>query len=70
MKALQFSTYGTPAVLTLKEIPAPEPRKGEALVKIRATDVYKHPRLQLGHLNVQLRPVKLWRKAANQHGTF
>ena len=36
MKALQFSAYGPPAVLTIKEIPKPEPRKGEVLIQIKA----------------------------------
>jgi NADPH2:quinone reductase len=39
MKALQFGAYGPPAVLTLKEIPKPEPRKGEVLVQIRAAAI-------------------------------
>src|SRR5438309_10605991 len=39
MKALQFSAYGSPAVLTIKEIPKPEPRKGEVLIQINATAI-------------------------------
>jgi NADPH:quinone reductase-like Zn-dependent oxidoreductase len=39
MKALQFSTYGPPAVLTINEIPRPEPHKGEVLVQIRAAAI-------------------------------
>ncbi len=39
MKALQFSTYGPPAVLTIKELPRPEPRKGEVLIQIMATAI-------------------------------
>src|SRR5216117_496705 len=39
MKALQFSAYGPPAVLTIKEIPKPEPRKGEVLIQIKATAI-------------------------------
>jgi NADPH:quinone reductase-like Zn-dependent oxidoreductase len=39
MKALQFSTYGPPAVLTIKEIPKPEPRDGEVLIQIKATAI-------------------------------
>src|SRR4029077_185449 len=39
MKALHFSTYGPPAVLTIKELPTPEPRKGEVVVQIKATAV-------------------------------
>lgn len=39
MKALQFSAYGPPSVLAIKELPKPEPRQGEALVQIRATAI-------------------------------
>ena len=39
MKALQFSVYGPPAVLTFKEIPKPEPRQGEVLIQIKATAI-------------------------------
>lgn len=39
MKALHFSTYGPPAILTIKEVPKPEPRKGEVVIQIRATAV-------------------------------
>jgi len=39
MKALHFSTYGRPAVLTIQELPTPEPRKGEVVVQIKATGV-------------------------------
>jgi NADPH:quinone reductase-like Zn-dependent oxidoreductase len=39
MKALQFSTYGPPGVLSIKEIPKPEPRKGEVLVQIKAAAI-------------------------------
>src|ERR1700720_4065482 len=39
MKALQFGTYGPPDVLTIKEIPKPEPRKGEALIQIKAAAI-------------------------------
>lgn len=39
MKALHFSTYGPPAILTITELPKPEPRKGEALVQIKATAI-------------------------------
>src|SRR5438132_12635433 len=33
MKALRFSKFGLPSVLRIEEIPRPEPRDGEALVK-------------------------------------
>ena len=39
MKALQFSAYGPPAALTIKEIAKPEPRKGEVLIQIKATGI-------------------------------
>jgi NADPH2:quinone reductase len=39
MKALQFSAYGSPDVLTIEEIPIPEPREGEVLIQIKATAI-------------------------------
>ena len=39
MKALQFTTYGPPTVLAIKELPTPEPRKGEALIQIKAAAI-------------------------------
>lgn len=39
MKALRFSAYGPPAILTITELPKPEPRKGEVLVQIKATAI-------------------------------
>jgi NADPH:quinone reductase-like Zn-dependent oxidoreductase len=39
MKALQFGTYGPPDVLTIKEIPKPEPRKGDVLIQIKAAAI-------------------------------
>src|SRR5258706_13342933 len=39
MKALRFSAYGPPAVLSIKEIPKPEPRTGEVLIQINATAI-------------------------------
>ena len=39
MKALQFTTYGPPSVLTLKELPKPEPRPGEVLIQVKASAV-------------------------------
>lgn len=39
MTALQFSTYGPPSVLTIKQPPKPDPGKGEVLVQIRATAI-------------------------------
>jgi NADPH2:quinone reductase len=46
MKALCFDSFGGPEVLTLREIPAPRPRPGELLVRMRAAglnfaDVYR-----------------------------
>jgi hypothetical protein len=48
MEALQFSAYEPASVLTVKEIPRPEPFKGEVLVQIRAA----------GHL--QAPPITTW----------
>ena len=39
MKALQFSAYGPPVALSIKEIPKPEPREGEVLIQIKATAI-------------------------------
>ena len=39
MKALRFSKFGPPAVLTLEDIQTPEPRKGEVLVQIKAAAI-------------------------------
>jgi len=39
MKALRVHKYGGPEVLTLEEIPVPEPKAGEARVKIEAIGV-------------------------------
>jgi NADPH:quinone reductase len=39
MKALRFSKFGLPSVLRIEEIPQPEPREGEALVKVKAAAI-------------------------------
>src|SRR6478752_6267046 len=39
MKALRFSKFGLPSVLRIEEIPRPEPRDGEALVKVKAAAI-------------------------------
>jgi NADPH2:quinone reductase len=39
VKALRFSKFGPPSVLTIKEIPRPEPRAGEALVQVKAAAI-------------------------------
>ena len=39
MKAVRVHKYGGPEVLTLEEIPVPEPKAGEARVKIEAIGV-------------------------------
>ena len=39
MKVLQFNAYGPPAALSIKEIPKPEPRKGEVLIQIKSTAI-------------------------------
>ena len=39
MKALRFSKFGLPSVLRIEEIPRPEPREGEALVKVKAAAI-------------------------------
>lgn len=39
MKAIVFSRYGSPNVLSVAELPRPEPKSGEVLVKVHATAV-------------------------------
>ena len=39
MKAVRVHKYGGPEVLTLEEIPVPEPKAGETRVKIEAIGV-------------------------------
>jgi len=39
MKALRFREFGTPAVLSIEEIPQPEPGSGEALVRVKAAAI-------------------------------
>jgi threonine dehydrogenase-like Zn-dependent dehydrogenase len=39
VKALRFSKFGPPYVLTIEEIPRPEPRAGEALVQVKAAAI-------------------------------
>ena len=39
MKAIRVSEYGGPEVLRLEDVPTPEPKQGEALVRVRAAGV-------------------------------
>ena len=39
MKALRFHKFGPPSVLAIEEVPLPEPRDGEALVKVEAAAI-------------------------------
>jgi NADPH:quinone reductase len=39
MKALRFAQFGPPSVLRIEEIPIPEPRQGEALVRVKAAAI-------------------------------
>lgn len=39
MKAIQFHEYGDPNVLRLEDIPVPEPKPGEVLIRVQATGV-------------------------------
>lgn len=39
MKAIQFHEYGNPDVLRLVDIPVPEPKQGEVLIRVQSTGV-------------------------------
>src|ERR1700739_2106007 len=39
MKALRFETYGPPSVLSVVEMPEPEPRAGEVVIQVKATAI-------------------------------
>lgn len=39
MRAVAFDTFGGPEVLSLRELPRPEPQQGEVLVKVAAATV-------------------------------
>src|SRR4029077_12058822 len=39
MKAIRIHRYGGPEVLSFEEVPRPEPREGEVLVRVRALSV-------------------------------
>jgi NADPH:quinone reductase len=39
MKALRFRKFGLPSVLRIEQVPRPEPRNGEALVKVKAAAI-------------------------------
>jgi NADPH:quinone reductase len=39
MKALRFESYGVPSVLSVSELPKPEPRAGEVLIEVKAAAV-------------------------------
>lgn len=41
MKAITYSSYGPPAVLTLSDVPAPVPGADEALIRVRAVEATK-----------------------------
>jgi NADPH2:quinone reductase len=39
MKALRFAEFGPPSVLRIEELPIPDPRQGEALVRVKAAAI-------------------------------
>ena len=47
MKALVYRRYGGPEVLALADVPQPEPREREALVRVRATSINAADRVLL-----------------------
>ena len=49
MKAAVNPRYGSPDVIEVREVPKPEPRAGDVLVKVHATTVSR--RLQAGDLH-------------------
>lgn len=47
MRALSYGRYGGPDVLTLADVPQPEPREREVLVRVRATSINAADRVLL-----------------------
>ena len=47
MKAIIYSEYGSPSVLRPADVPQPEPKNDELLVKVYATGLNAADRLQL-----------------------
>ena len=41
MKAIAYSTYGSPDVLQLKDVEPPQPEADEVLIKVRAVEATK-----------------------------
>ena len=41
MKAIVYRSYGPPDVLSVEDVPAPRPAKGEILVRLRAAEITK-----------------------------
>jgi NADPH:quinone reductase-like Zn-dependent oxidoreductase len=41
MKAITYSRYGSPEVLTLSEVPTPQPEEGQLLIRVRAAEATK-----------------------------
>jgi len=46
MKALRITRFGAPDVLRVEDVPAPQPRSGQALVRVRAAGVNRADLLQ------------------------
>jgi NADPH:quinone reductase-like Zn-dependent oxidoreductase len=77
MLAVRFHNYGPPSVLVVEDVERPEPKEGEALVRVRAAGVnaidwkyragYLKELVESGSLTPQLGPVFPLADAAQAH---
>jgi len=52
MKAVMHTRYGPPGVLRIREVPRPEPKEDEVLVRVHATTVTVDPKRSPGPLDL------------------